>query len=156
VSKKKGKKKDPDRAVDPIIIDDGGSIRIRLGSGGTMDGLMDLHAVELPGAYTGVRVIFLNLAATPPAWKAADNATISGKTVAIATGGTTLTFTIGATSASMQLTTPGGHVEAKSISGNRRYLIPNTNPAIDSVTVNGSVLFSQDDTPSSAVFVRVV
>ena len=160
--------------ADPIIIDDGGSTRLKhnrsTAAAGEMDGLLTVlpnaagvpqssHSFPSPlGAFTALRIVFHGPAGRPTELPAGGGgfAVGPGDTILVISGDLTIQMDIMAGNTA-NLTLLGKLcgtcqpveplVEAKQTRRKRRYVVSNS-PPIDLVKLNGATKFDRAATPS--------
>jgi hypothetical protein len=152
-------------AVDPVIIDDGGSIRLRRndGANGKMDALLDGSFSFPKAAATHLEVTFVATDGTNQAGSNIPNTLGAGDTITVVSGNYTVTFVNGSSNTDSTITVSGANpiIEAKSHNGKRRYAVSNSGPSIDTITYtpNGgtqtTTVFDQRLTPSDYTYIRL-
>jgi hypothetical protein len=155
-------------AVDPIIIDDGGSIRIRNTKGTKMDDLLDSGSTfKFPAAAVAksLRVFTLSDAGGQTAIPSAGSQGVNpNDKIIVVSGDFQIVFQNGdGTSGSQSsitvqksgTTNAANHVKADSHAAERRYHVSTLVARIQSVTINGSTIFTQGSQPAHFTAVLV-
>jgi hypothetical protein len=134
--------------TDPVLIDDGGSVRIRRAGGGKMDDLL-AGIVSFPTeSANNLRVVSIDSTGTATTVNQALN---PGDTVTVFVGIAKVAVTFsngdGAGTPSTLSVDLGFRpfIEAKSLAGTRRYCIAHVFPKVTKVTFNSTSVFTDNN-----------